>query len=146
MVETTQDLLMSVTHEIGMVHGPTATAELLVALAHQCRDRSVWGGERALTYWDRLPEKIRMATYAGYTLARWWERCSHTLGCTPPRVAEDRVALAVALAGGDDAQVLAVLRSEPHALCLRVRLAHQYRRGQAPLSVHPVSLDQGSST
>lgn len=114
--------------DVGALDGPAATAELLVGLAHQCRDRATWGGQRALTYWDRLPDKVRTACYGGPTLGHWWERMCRTLGCTPPRNETDRVDLARALACEDGEVVLDALRTRGETLCLRVRLAVQARR------------------
>ncbi|MGH3993092.1 MAG: hypothetical protein ACRDSN_11600, partial [Pseudonocardiaceae bacterium] len=107
--------------EVGALPAAEATAELLVGLAHQCRDRATWGGQRALTYWDRLPDKVRTACYAGPALANWWERMSRVLGCTPPRTPTDRADLARALACGEDFAVLDALRTRTESLCLRVR-------------------------
>lgn len=104
---------------------PDRTAELLVAIAHDRRDRSVWGGDRAITYWDRLPDRVRTACYAGPTVAHWWERMCRQLGCTQPSKQEDRMALAEALGCGRDAAVLEVIRANTEALCLRVRLSIQ---------------------
>src|SRR5690606_3790345 len=69
-----QQMLDALADEIGVLDPVSARAELLVAVAHECRDRGVWGGDRALTYWDRLPEKVRAACYAGPSLADWWQR------------------------------------------------------------------------
>lgn len=123
-----QQMLDALADEIGVLDPVSARAELLVAVAHECRDRGVWGGDRALVYWDRLPEKVRAACYAGPSLADWWQRISTTLGCTHPGRVEDRQALAAALAGGDDRRVLDVLRTRSDTLVLRVRLAVQQRR------------------
>lgn len=112
----------------GPLAGAAATAELLVALAHDNRDYDVWGGERALTYWDRVPDRIRTACYRGPRLASWWEAMTRSLGCGQPRRVEDRETLARALACGDDAAVLDVLRTETEMLVLRVRLAAQAQR------------------
>lgn len=114
--------------QVGAVTGPAVHAERLVALAHDTRDRDVWGGDRAITYWDRLPDRVRTACYAGPTLAAWWERMSRQLGCSPPSLSTDRALLAATLACGDDAAVLDELRRHTEALCLRVRLAVQLDR------------------
>lgn len=114
--------------EVGPVDGPEATAELLVLAAHDTRDWDTWGGDRAITYWDRLPAKILAACYRGPTLAHWWQAITGTLGCTPPRRIEDRTAVAAALACGDDRAVLDVLRTRPEVICLRVRLAQDLDR------------------
>lgn len=121
-------MLEQVAADVGPLDEVSARAELLIAVAHETRDRDIWGGDRALTYWDRLPEKVRAACYAGPTLADWWQRITTTLGCTHPRTVDDRRALATALAAGDDRQVLDALRTRTEALCLRVRLAAQQRR------------------
>lgn len=96
----------------------------LVLLAHDNRDRSVWGGDRAITYWDRLPDRIRTATYAGPTLAHWWERVTRLLGASHPTVEADRVELARVLACGRDAAVLAALRTQTETVCLWARVAY----------------------
>ena len=103
-----------------------ARAVLLVACAHETRDRSVWGGDKALTYWERLPEKVRASCYAGPSVGLWWERITRTLGSTHPRDPGDRDALASALVAGDDRQVLDTLRARTEAVCLRVRLSIQH--------------------
>lgn len=109
---------------------PTARAVLLVAVAHDYRDRDVWGGDRAITYWDRLPDRVRVACYAGPTLDHWWQSVTTQLGCTHPTLAEDRTAVAVALGAGADRTVLDVIRTRTEAVCLRVRLAVQHDRDQ----------------
>lgn len=124
------DLIAGNAERYGPLDLAAGRAELLIAIAHATRDRDVWGGERALTYWDRLPEKIRTACYAGPTLDHWWQRISTTFGCSQPRSDDDRAALAGALGGGDDGAVIAVLRTRTAAICLRVRLAHQARRAE----------------
>lgn len=122
------DLLAAAAAEIGPVDGPAATAELLVAVAHATRDWEVWGGSRALEYWDRLPERVKVATYRGPTLGHWWSAIARQLGCSQPARKEDRQALAAALACGQDSPVLAALRARPEELVLRVRLAHDLHR------------------
>lgn len=102
-------------------------AVLLVTAAHDARDRVTWGGDRAITYWSRLPEKIRSACYGGPTLAHWWERITRILGCSQPSRLEDREAVSVLLARNDPA-VLDVLRTQAEATCLLVRLAVQQHR------------------
>lgn len=140
-----EDLAVSAL-DVGALDGPDATAELLVGLAHQCRDRGTWGGQRALSYWDRLPDKVRTACYGGPTLGHWWERMSRVLGCSPPRDPTDRADLARALACPQASAVLDVLRTRTEVVCLRVRLAVQARRDRdAPppdTTVDPVPLDE----
>lgn len=130
-MSTVQKRLTRLAVEVGEVTGPDAVAEQLIALAHDNRDRDVWGGDRAITYWDRLPDRIRGACYAGPTLGHWWERVSVTLGCEPPRKREDRELLAAAIAGGDDQAVLEAIRRSTETLCLRVRLSHEFDRDQS---------------
>lgn len=124
------DLLARATADLGPP--PDPVAELLVALAHDNRDRDVWGGDRAITYWDRLPDRIRAACYFGPTLAHWWERACAQLGSTHPTRKEDREALARALACGRDSQVLDTIRANTETLCLRVRLAIQQHYDDQP--------------
>jgi hypothetical protein len=109
---------------VGDVDEASHAATLLVAVAHDTRDRVVWGGDRAITYWQRLPERVRAACYGGPSLADWWERISRLLGCIPPTRVEDRedVARIVHL---DDPQVMRTLRTQAEMVCLRVRLAMQ---------------------
>lgn len=128
---TIGEMLATSAADIGAINGPSARAELLIAVAHETRDRDVWGGDRAITYWDRLPEKIRSACYRGPTLAAWWEAVTRTLGCAQPRRAEDRRALAACLSAGDDQAVLRQLREHTEMLCLRVRLAVNAARDAA---------------
>lgn len=125
---TITDQLDALAQQAGAVDGSTAVAERLVALAHTTRDRDVWGGDRAITYWEHLPDKVRAATYAGPTIAAWWERMCRQLGCTQPARAEDRLLLAQCISCGDDRAVLDVLASQPQALCLRVRISVQIAR------------------
>lgn len=120
--------LVRLADEHGSLDAPASRAELLVAAAHRYRDREVWGGDRALTYWDRLPDRVRTATYAGPRLPQWWERICRELGVGQPSRREDREAVSRALAAGGDAAVLAALRGETEALCLRVRLAVELAR------------------
>lgn len=100
-----------------------ARAVLLVLAAHDGRDRGVWGGDRAITYWDRLPDRVRTSCYRGPTLAHWWEAISRTLGTRQPTRAVDRQAVAGAIVGGDDLAVLDVLRTRTEMVCLHARLA-----------------------
>lgn len=120
---TISDRLDALADEIGDQDPISRRATLLVAIAHDTRDRDVWGGDRAITWWERFPDKIRAGCYGGPTLAHWWERMCRTLGCTQPRRIEDRQALAAAISAGDDQEVLTVLRTRPEALALRVRLS-----------------------
>lgn len=121
---TVYDLAQETGVVIGELSKPQAVAQTLLLLAHDNRDRSVWGGQRALEYWDRLPDKVRMATYSGPTLAHWWERMVRLLGVSHPRSEADRTELATALACGLDADVLTGLRTQTEMLCLRARIAY----------------------
>ncbi len=102
-------------------------AALLVACAYSGRDRSVWGGDRALTFWDRFPDRVRAGCYRGPTLGHWWEALTRSLGAQPPTQLVDRMALDAVLAS-DPKPILAALRDQPQMLCLRVRLAWQLTR------------------
>lgn len=122
------DDLARLAADVGPPTSPAAArAELLIAAAHQTRSRDIWGGSRARTYWDVLPDRVRTCCYAGPTLGAWWERITRVLVCTQPRE-EDRADVAAALAAGDDRAVLDLLRTEAEMLCLRVRLAGQLAR------------------
>lgn len=100
-----------------------ARAVLLVLAAHDGRDRGVWGGDRAITYWDRLPDRVRTSCYRGPTLGHWWEAITRTLGTTQPGRAADRDAIATALTAGDDIAVLDALRTRTEMVCLHARIA-----------------------
>lgn len=102
-------------------------AVLLVACVYAGRDRSVWGGDRALTFWDRFPDRVKAACYRGPSLGHWWEAMTRQLGTQPPTQLIDRMALDAVLAS-DPKPILAVLRDQPQLLCLRVRLAWQLTR------------------
>lgn len=109
--------------ELGALPPAEARAVALVALAYATRDRDVWGGDRALTFWDRLPDRVRTGCYRGPTLGHWWEAMTRALGCGQPHRLEDRELLASTLAAGDDRAVLDVLRTQTEMVCLRVRLS-----------------------
>lgn len=108
--------------------GAERTAELLACLAHRCADWDVWGGPRAVRYWDALASRTRQACYAGPRLAQWWERLTVQMSLTAPQRRADRAILGALLAGGDDAAVLDVLRCQTEAVVLRVRIAADTRR------------------
>lgn len=127
---TVTERIAAAAAEIGPAEGPLAVAELLVAVAHDTRDRGVWSGNRMLTYWDRLPDQVRAACYGGPTVGHWWERMCRILGSGQPTNAPDRVALGQALTTADGAAVLSVLRSQTEMVCLRVRLVYQLTRPQ----------------
>ena len=105
----------------------TSAATFLVAAAYDGRDRDVWGGDRALSFWDRFPDRIRAACYRGPTLGHWWDAISHELGATAPTRVEDRKRLAQILVMPAD-PVRSALTGQTQALCLRVRLAWQLTR------------------
>jgi hypothetical protein len=119
--------LRALDDEYGPLDDDSNAALILVGVAHDTRDRTVWGGDRAITYWSRLPEKVRAACYAGPHVADWWERAVRLLGCSQPSRQEDRAAVAQII-GQDQPGVLRVLRTNPEALCLRVRLAIQHHK------------------
>ena len=149
MADSVVTMLDRLHAQIGAPDQVTARATLLVATAHHTRDRDVWGGDRAITYWDRLPDRVRTGCYRGPLLAHWWESMCRTLGSGQPTVIEDRVALAQALAAGSDAAVLTELRTQTEALCLRVRLAVQLSREAAPTkraSAEPAATEPAIST
>lgn len=128
MTMTALDALTALNDEAGTVNEHVWTATLLVYVAHSTRNRDVWGGDRAITYWSILPDRVRTCCYAGPTLAAWWERICRVLDCAQPYRKEDRLAVAQALAAGDDGAVLEVLRTQAEMVCLRARLATQISR------------------
>lgn len=146
MPDTLTAMLDRLDIELGPADPITRRATLLVAAAHQTRDRDVWGGDRAITYWDRLPDRVRTGCYRGPLLAHWWESMTRTLGCSQPTQMDDRVALAAALGAGDDAAVLAELRTQTEALCLRVRLAVQLSRDTTTTKARPAQPAEPSTT
>lgn len=103
--------------------GPARDAELLVAVAHRSADWDVWGGARALRYWDALASRVRSACYAGPLLSRWQARLWSSMSLAGPYRDSDRRLLASLLSQGGDREVLAVLRREAPSLVLRVRVA-----------------------
>ena len=130
---TIEQRLASLTAEVGQAADTqTAAAEILVATAYAGRDRDVWGGDRALTFWDRFPDLVRAACYRGPTVAHWWDGITRVLGVQPPTAAEDRTALAKAIGHADQYGVLDALRSRAETICLRVRLAWQFTRTDPP--------------
>ena len=135
---TINEMIDRLETEVGELDPATRTATVLVCAAHQTRDRGVWGGDRAITYWDRLPDRVRTACYRGPTTAHWWEAISRALGCGHPSLREDREAVATALAG-DSTAVLSKLRSTTETVCLLVRLAVQYQRAAYTV---PATADQ----
>lgn len=102
-------------------------AERLVLLAHYGADFEVWGGARRVRYWDALAERVKAATYAGPTLADWWERMAVSLP-TSPRDARERADVAGLLAYPIPREVLKVLRSQTAVTVLRVRVIAEHRR------------------
>lgn len=130
---TIEQRLASLTDEVGpSADTQTAAAEVLVATAYAGRDRDVWGGDRALTFWDRFPDLVRAACYRGPTVAHWWDGITRVLGVRPPTASADRTALAKAIGHPDQYGVLDALRLQPETICLRVRLAWQYTRTDPP--------------
>lgn len=140
MAESVMTMLDRLHAEIGVPDEVTARATLLVAMAHHTRDRDVWGGDRAITYWDRLPDRVRTGCYRGPLVAHWWESMCRTLGAGQPSILEDRVALAQTIAAGGDGEVLTELRTQTEALCLRVRLAVQLSRETSPTKRPPAEI------
>jgi hypothetical protein len=109
------------------VTGTEAIAERLVLLVHRGVDWDVWGGARRVRYWDALTDRIRAGTYAGPTLAHWWQSVSAKITSTPRNPA-DRADIAALLQSPDQRAVLTVLRDTPEALVLRVRVAVETHR------------------
>lgn len=124
---TITDRMATLDGDLGTAEPEVSSATFLVAAAYDGRDRDVWGSDRALTFWDRFPDRVRAACYRGPTLAHWWEGISRDLGVSPPTRVEDRARLASIIAG-DPAPVRAVLAGQTATICLRVRLAWQLTR------------------
>jgi len=126
------------------VTGPAEQADLLVAIAHRAVvDRSRFGKR----YWDALQERVRAGTYVGLSLRAWWRRVCQDMGIEAPWPDDQHTLLSI-LDGGQDAEVLRVLREETATVVLRVRLAAQAEkdaRANPPSSlssvVEPVRLD-----
>lgn len=95
----------------------------LVAIAHRCVDWDVWGGARAVRYWDALADRCRNACYAGPTLAHWWERLTTQMSLDPPRTTADRARLAELLTSPTAASTLHALRTRTQTVVLTVRVA-----------------------
>jgi hypothetical protein len=128
--------------EVGAPDPPLAAAELMVAAAYVGRNRDIWGGDKALTFWDRFPDRVRAACYRGPTPAHWWEAISRMLDVVAPAKVEDRRALVAALGHSDGTAVLSALRTQPEALCLRVRLAFQLSREDSATSQAPAMQEE----
>lgn len=124
---TITERMSALAADLGPAADELSAATFLAAAAYDGRDRDVWGGDRALTFWDRFPDRVRAACYRGPTLGHWWEGITRDLGVTPPTRAEDRARLARIIAG-DPAPVRAVLAGQTATVCLRVRLAWQLTR------------------
>lgn len=106
--------------------GADAVAERLVLLAHFGADWSVWGPRR-VTYWDAFTDRVKAGTFAGPTLADWWESLVVSLG-VEPRNPDERTEVSALLAGGDDRAVLAALRTHAAVLVLRARVVAEHWR------------------
>lgn len=107
--------------------GPAATAERLVLLVHRGVNWDVWGGARRVRYWDALTDRVRAGTYAGPTLAHWWQSVSARISAAP-RTPADRAELAALIGADDQRAVLTVLRDTADVLVLRVRVAVETHR------------------
>lgn len=107
--------------------GPEGTAERLVLLMHRGVDWDVWGGSLRARYWEALAERVRAGTYAGPTLADWWERVTVDIS-SKPRTARERAETAALLEAPDQRMVLAAFRSHANALVLRCRVTAEARR------------------
>lgn len=107
--------------------GAEAIAERLVLLVHRGVDWNVWGGARRVRYWDALTDRVRAGTYAGPTLALWWEKVATDIS-SAPRSPSDRTELAELLAHPDQRAVLTTLRKTANVYVLRVRVAVETNR------------------
>lgn len=108
--------------------GPEAIADQLVELAHRCADWDVWGGARAIRYWDAFTERVRASSYAGPSLADWWEAMVRRMSVHQPARADDRRRLAELLAAPDQAAVRDCLRNRAEHLVLRQRVRSDHAR------------------
>jgi hypothetical protein len=128
------------------VTGPAATAERLVLLIHRGVDWDVWGGARRVRYWDALTDRVRAGTYAGPTLAHWWQAVAARIASTP-RTSGDRADLAALLQTPDQRAVLGALRDTAEVLVLRVRVAVEtHREASATAASTTASATPTSST
>lgn len=125
------------------LEGAERRAELLVMLAHRCVDWDVWGGSRAMRYWDALTERVGTACYAGPTLADWWRRMTIQMSLVVPYSSEEKILLASIMAGGDDRNVLSALRLHAQNLVLRVRIAVEAKNEARKQKNEESSEDQG---
>lgn len=108
------------------LEGAQGTAERLVLLVHRGVDWDVWGGARRVRYWDALADRVRAATYAGPSLADWWQAVSAQIS-SAPQSAPERAEMAALLATAEPRAVLVVLRSHAPALVLRTRVLSEAR-------------------
>lgn len=104
-----------------------SVAERLVLLAHYGADFTVWGEKRRARYWDALAERVKAATFAGPTLADWWNQIGRDLP-TAPRNARERADVAALLAFPDGRAVVRILRRYADVLVLRARVVAETRR------------------
>jgi hypothetical protein len=107
--------------------GPDGVAERLVLLVHRGVEWDVWGGARRARYWDALTDRVRAATYAGPSIADWWESVSADI-TSSPRSSEERAELAGLLAADDQRAVLTSLRRHAATLVLRTRVVVEHHR------------------
>jgi len=113
--------------------GPALTAEALVLLLHYGIDWTEgWVTRHRERYWsDILADRIYTATFQSGNLRRFWQLVSEELGSSP-RNAEERLDLVYALDGGDDSEVLQILREQTAGLILRVRIIADTVRATRP--------------
>lgn len=104
-------------------------AQRLVLLAHYGADFTVWGGKRRTRYWDALTERVKACTFAGPTIADWYNDISTRLP-TWARNPEQRADLVALLAYPDSRAVVKILRQYSDVLVLRTRVISEVRRTQ----------------
>lgn len=98
-------------------------AEALILAAHRCRNSDVWGGNRALVYWDvAFPDRVYAAAIQSSSLGEWWQRLDRSMSLTAP-VPADREPIAVLLGSPEGKAALDVLAEQRMMMVLRVRVA-----------------------
>lgn len=101
---------------------PHDAAVALVGIAHRCVDWDIWGGPKALRYWDGMTARVRSACFAGKTLGDWWEALTRSMSLHPPGRKEDRARLVDLLGHPDGRAVLNELRARTELVVMTVRV------------------------
>jgi hypothetical protein len=117
------------------------SAEILLTLAHRSVNWDVWGGPKAMRYWDALTDRSRTAVYAGPSLGDWWQRMTTSMQLSPPHTKADRLLLAELLSCGHDREILDAFRNRSHLLVLRVRVNVEHHK-EAHITATEDSIDE----